>query len=135
MVAGQVADLRFAEGHDQAAKISSERLLAMHRQKTGALIRYSAEGVAVLARSSPEQRRQVRKFGETLGLAFQVADDLLDYNPAAAERNGLPAQIGVEKTRDLLIKLSDECRQFLKPFGAKAAALTTLIEKNQSRKI
>ena len=52
-----------------------ERLQAM---KTGALIRFACEAGAILGRAAPEQRRALIVYGERLGAAFQIADDLLD---------------------------------------------------------
>ena len=73
MVGGQDMDLD-AEGK----QISLERLEDLNARKTGALIRCACESGAVLGMASDKQREALRFFGEKLGLALQITDDLLD---------------------------------------------------------
>ena len=77
MAGGQCLDLEAdklgAPARPDLAHI--ERLQAM---KTGALIRYACEAGAILGRANAAQRRALAQFGERLGAAFQIADDLLD---------------------------------------------------------
>lgn len=78
MVGGQVDDLA-AEGAD----VDLERLELIHRRKTGALLAASVRGGARAAGASPEALEGFERYGEALGLAFQIADDVLDATSTA----------------------------------------------------
>lgn len=131
MVAGQVADLHMARG---SFDVSAEDLLRMHERKTGALIRYASEGVAVLARRPQAEQTLIREFGAKLGLAFQIADDLLDFDPERPEKNGLPYILGEKKTRELLNSVSQDCETILLKFNGRASQLVGLVKKNMNRR-
>jgi geranylgeranyl pyrophosphate synthase len=73
MVGGQWLDLE-AEGR----RLSLADLIQVHRGKTGALIRASCVLGGIAADAGPEPSRALRVFGEEIGLAFQIADDVLD---------------------------------------------------------
>jgi len=79
MVGGQVADLEA----ERADAVDVERVRWIHRHKTGALLAASVEIGAVVAAASPAERVVLRRYGEALGLAFQIADDLLDRTATA----------------------------------------------------
>jgi farnesyl diphosphate synthase len=81
MVGGQMIDL-LAE-HDHTLDIGA--ITRLQRLKTGALIAFSCEAGAVLGKASAEQRRALIGYAHDLGLAFQIADDLLDAEGTAAE--------------------------------------------------
>jgi len=70
-----------------------DQLMQIHRMKTGALITASLEMGASIADASADQRQRLRKYGECCGLAFQIADDLLDVT-------GNGAKLGKETGRD-----------------------------------
>nr|WP_244670010.1 farnesyl diphosphate synthase [Kaistia sp. 32K] len=130
MAGGQMLDLQAeAETPDEA---SIRRLQAM---KTGALIRLSCEAGAILGRASPEDRARIRRFGEIIGLAFQLADDILDET-ATAEALGkatgkdssrgkgtLVGLHGVARARAMLDDLVAEAEALLAPYGARAKTL------------
>ena len=130
MGGGQMLDL-MAETHapDEAGIV---RLQAM---KTGALIRFACEGGAVAAGADPQRRSSLRRYGEAIGLAFQLADDLLDVTQSAeamgkatgkdadAGKGTLVGLRGVEWTRGRLDKLVDEACDHLSPFGEAATTL------------
>lgn len=91
MIGGQVADLAVA-----ARKKSFKEHLYISRCKTGQLIRVSALAGALSAGASPRQIRGITRYGECLGLAFQVVDDILDkdgfceaMSPHAAARKAV----------------------------------------------
>ncbi|QNT71141.1 polyprenyl synthetase family protein [Defluviicoccus vanus] len=73
MVGGQMLDLLAAESSLQMAEITR-----MQRMKTGALIAFSCESAALLGKASDSARHALRAYAHDLGLAFQIADDLLD---------------------------------------------------------
>ena len=78
MVGGQVDDLA-AEGAD----VDLARLESIHRRKTGALLAASVRGGAVAAGADPETVEDLTRYGTALGLAFQIADDVLDATSTA----------------------------------------------------
>ena len=88
MVGGQAIDLKAAD-----KKFSLEELTHLHRLKTGALIRVSVEGAALIAGANRDQKDMLRAFGEGLGLAFQVADDVLWLFPVTNPESGLVCQL------------------------------------------
>jgi len=131
MAGGQMLDLQAEKDTPDEAAI--RRLQAM---KTGALIRFSCEAGAILGRATAEDRDRIRRFGEVVGLAFQLADDILDET-ATAEALGkatgkdssrgkgtLVGLYGVTSVRAMLDGLVTEAEALLAPFGAGAATLS-----------
>lgn len=130
MAGGQALDLDAARHAPDEAGII--RLQAM---KTGALIRYACEAGAILAGAPEEDRERLAEFGSAIGLAFQLADDLLDItaNPetmgkatgkdAAAGKATLPSLYGVEWTRTQLRGLVAQAHALLEPYGERADLL------------
>jgi farnesyl diphosphate synthase/geranylgeranyl diphosphate synthase type II len=94
MVGGQWLDLA-AEGKD----LTTNQLAEIHRGKTGALIRACCELGGVAAGADPAQMAALRAFGQEVGLAFQVADDLLDAT-------GSSEALGKTAGRDALLAKS-----------------------------
>ena len=106
MVGGQMIDL--AAEHGGA---DYELTVTLERMKTGALIAFSCEAGAILARRDGELRRALRGFGQDVGLAFQIIDDVLDVvgdeaalgktvgKDAAAGKATFTAALGVEGAR------------------------------------
>lgn len=148
MITGQALDMylentglpNYLEQHTSAnSQNSSERAFQviekMHRLKTGALIRVCVEGVAVLAGVSSEERSLLRKVGEDIGLAFQVADDLLDANDANQDSRSFVGILGVSGTRSLLDQLSEKICQNLRCLKYETRNLVQLVQYNQTRKL
>ncbi|MFC1475278.1 polyprenyl synthetase family protein [Candidatus Zixiibacteriota bacterium] len=73
MIGGQIADVE-AEGKD----VTKDDIINIHKRKTGALIRSSVRIGAILADASDELLKKLTFFGEKIGLAFQIIDDILD---------------------------------------------------------
>lgn len=108
MVGGQYIDLE-SEGKD----LPLAALQELHRRKTGALIRVSVRAGAMLGGADDAQLRSLTEYGEHLGLAFQIADDILDVAGNAetmGKRTGMdaerhkstyPALVGLEEARRL----------------------------------
>jgi farnesyl diphosphate synthase len=131
MVGGQALDLA-AERRPTLPEAEIRQLQAM---KTGALIAFGCEAGAVLAGAAPRERTVLRRFGEALGLAFQLADDLLDETADAATlgkaagkdaargKKTLPALHGQDWTRLELARLVGEAEAMLEPFGERAETL------------
>ena len=80
MVGGQMIDL-IAE----TRRLDIGAITRLQRMKTGALIAFACEAGAILAKAAPERRAALRGYAHDLGLAFQIADDLLDVEGSAAE--------------------------------------------------
>jgi len=82
MIAGQILDIE-AEGK----QINLDQLNQIHQYKTGALITASIEIGGMIAGATPEQLLNLRQFGQSVGLAFQIIDDLLDVT-SSEEKHG-----------------------------------------------
>jgi geranylgeranyl pyrophosphate synthase len=92
MVGGQMEDLA-ATGHvTSSGRDQEDRLELIHRTKTGCLLEASVELGALLAGASEGTRRAFSEFGEGLGLAFQVADDILDATATAGDIGKSPGK-------------------------------------------
>jgi len=142
-----IADLARASGPagmagGQALDLEAERraldepaIRRMQAMKTGALIAFAAESGAILAGAPDEDRARLRRFGEIVGLAFQLADDLLDETADAATlgkatakdaargKKTLPALHGQDWTRRELERLVTQAEALLAPYGDKAETL------------
>jgi len=107
----------------------------MQQLKTGKMISASTEVGALLADAGDEARRRMKRFGELIGLAFQIRDDLLDISGLAEElgkspgKDGsagkatLPALIGESRARREAEHLVSEAVAALEPFGEAAEPL------------
>ena len=108
MVGGQAADIALG------SSITTEATLArVHQLKTGALIRASVRMGALAGRASPSKLDQVTLYGEYLGLAFQLADDVLDADEAD-DPKGPPSFVrllGLEQTKSRAASLSAQALQ------------------------
>ena len=130
MAGGQSLDIE-AEGH----KRSEDQIRQMQAMKTGALLRYACEAGAMLAKAVSEDRARVTRFGTIIGLAFQLADDLLDVTATSeqlgktagkdltSEKATLVSLYGIEKTRTMLADLIQEAETLLAPYGERAETL------------
>ncbi|HWC95773.1 MAG TPA: farnesyl diphosphate synthase [Candidatus Sulfopaludibacter sp.] len=141
MIGGQVADL---EGEGKPP--NAELLETIHRAKTGALLRASLRLGAIFAGATAEQYAALSCYGEHIGLAFQIVDDILDVEEssealgktagkdAAQHKITFPAVYGLEKSRRMA---EEECRrahQVLEPFGERAVRLHELADLIVHRK-
>ncbi len=130
MVGGQAIDMG-----SKKESITLDELRIMHRMKTGALIRVSGVGAAIYCRASEEKLAQISVFADNLGLAFQVSDDLLDYDPEKPEPGSYPALLGVEKTREFLNELTNTCLAALRDWPASADPLRAIARYNRDREL
>jgi farnesyl diphosphate synthase len=126
----------------QALDLAAERqapnetgITTLQAMKTGALIRFACEAGAIIAGAPEDDRRRLRAFGERIGLAFQLADDLLDLT-ADAETMGKATGKDAARGKGTLVSLHGRawgeenlCRQvseaagLLSPYGDRAAIL------------
>jgi farnesyl diphosphate synthase len=132
MVGGQCLDLE-ADKLGQPPRPTLADVRRLQTMKTGALIRYACEAGAILGGGDGEQRRALSVYGERLGRAFQVADDLLDVEGEAAtvgkaigkdaRKATLVSLMGVDAAKAELAKLEADALAALQPFGARADVL------------
>jgi geranylgeranyl diphosphate synthase type II len=119
LVGGQVDDLGFdAEVADPGA------IESVHLRKTAALIASSIVGGALLAGADPSAVARLRRFGEAVGVAFQIADDLLDAD--TPESCSLVQALGAEAARSRGEELLKDALQVVEPFGERAEPLRAL---------
>jgi geranylgeranyl diphosphate synthase type II len=135
MVGGQVADLE-AEGR----AVQPAELEYIHRSKTAALIRASVVAGAIGGGAVDEDVARLKRFGETIGWAFQVVDDILDVEEssaalgktagkdAAQQKATYPSLYGLEKSRQFAKELEARAMAEIEPYGPRAARLRELAE-------
>ncbi len=136
MVCGQMLDLQ-AEGQ----QISQQELETIHRNKTGALISAAIMMAAVTQFAGTDQAiPQLRQFGQSIGLAFQVQDDILDIisdtqvlgktagKDELVEKSTYPALMGLQEAQAYALELHDQAFEALTYFGENAAELYQIAE-------
>jgi farnesyl diphosphate synthase len=134
MVGGQALDLEAGTNH---ASVSPDvaHIARLQAMKTGKLIAVACEMGAILGQAPAEQRARLKHYGECLGFAFQISDDLLDAEgsatnvgkatgkDAAAGKATLVSLVGVERAREHMDKAAAAAIEALATFGDKAAIL------------
>ena len=135
LIAGQVLDLE-----SEGKRVSLPLLRFIHESKTAALLRATIRLGAMSANATPARLHSLSDFGTALGLAFQVIDDILDVTQSsetlgksagkdlASEKATYPSVIGLEASRKVARKLTEEAHRSLKPFGLKAEILHGLAD-------
>ena len=140
MIAGQVLDLA-AEGRS----LDAVELKSIHRSKTGALLSTSVWLGAWLGGSGAEELEALQHFGQKIGLAFQIVDDVLDET-ASKETLGktagkdrergkatYPALLGIEQSRRYVRELTEQARDAVRPLGRRAELLVGISEFLETR--
>jgi geranylgeranyl diphosphate synthase type II len=135
MVGGQVADLE-AEGK----QVGGDTLEYIHRAKTAALIRAAITAGAICGGASKDDVARLRHFGETIGWAFQVRDDILDVEESSAalgktagkdiaqKKATYPAVFGLKRSHEISNELSSQAIADLAAYGDRAARLREIGE-------
>lgn len=141
MIGGQVHDI---EGEGQPP--TPELLDAIHRAKTGALLRASVRMGAICASATPDQYQALSRYGEHIGLAFQIVDDVLDVeqpSEALGKTAGkdvqqgkitFPAVYGLEKSKRMADSELTRAHESLEPLGDRAYWLHQLADLIVHRK-
>jgi geranylgeranyl diphosphate synthase, type II len=141
MIGGQVADLE-GEGKTPGAQL----LETIHRAKTGALLRASLRLGAIYAGASDEQYAALSCYGEHVGLAFQIVDDILDVEEssealgktagkdAQQQKITFPAVYGLDESRRMAAEECQRAHQTLEPFAGRAGRLHELADMIVQRK-
>ena len=140
MIGGQVADLE-AEGKP----VEEEQLHYIHRSKTGALIRSSVRLGAIYAGAPKDEDEALSRYGEQIGLAFQIVDDVLDVvstsktlgktvgKDVAQLKATFPALYGVDESRKRAMEHFTLACEALDSFGDRALRLRQIADKIVNR--
>ncbi len=126
LIGGQMLDLEKAKGKRQKAKLNDKTSVPgeweeIARRKTAALITASVEAGALAGRASVSSRARLRRFGQALGVAFQLKDDLHD-------RDGMVRAVGGERVAQRAAELLQRARRTLEPLGERAGLLRELTD-------
>jgi len=136
MVGGQMLDLA-AEGRfgKNDTPQGEKDVLTLQAMKTGAILKFCCTAGAILGNAPPAKRNAVNRYGQVIGQAFQIADDLLDVEgdtatlgkaagkDAAHGKATLVDLLGIAGARARLAQLVKDAEDALAPFGAAAAIL------------
>jgi farnesyl diphosphate synthase len=130
MVGGQALDLAAEQAKPRDAEIRT-----LQAMKTGALFRFACEAGAILGRAAKDKQRRLADFGSALGLAFQIADDLIDATGKAAKAGKATAKdarrgkatlvglYGVAVATQMLDKAVEDAVALLVPLGTQGERL------------
>jgi geranylgeranyl diphosphate synthase type II len=122
----------------QGKPFTAEQLQYIHASKTAALIETSVHCAALLAETDESGVVQLRAFGRSVGLAFQIVDDILDVEGSAAElgktlgkdrreeKATYPALYGVEESRVIVSALVDKALEAIEFLGTRGEVLGEL---------
>lgn len=135
MAGGQMMDLEAEKASFDLATVSR-----LQQLKTGALIGFCVEAAAIMARIPPEGRRSLHGYARDIGLAFQIADDLLDVEgdaalagkalgkDAAAGKETFVSLLGVERAREQGRLLVSQAKAHLHGYGGEADLLRAIAD-------
>lgn len=135
MAGGQMMDLEA-----EKASFDLPTVTRLQQLKTGALIGFCVEAGAILGHVPPEGRTGLRGYARDIGLAFQIADDLLDVEgdealagkalgkDAAAGKETFVSLLGVERAREQAHMLVEQAKAHLHGFGAQADLLRAIAD-------
>ncbi len=141
MVGGQVVDI---QSTDQEVDLNT--LLSLHSRKTGALIRACLRVGGIVGGASEDTLEILTTYGERVGLAFQIVDDILDLTGKTEElgktagkdssqrKATYPAQVGLDRSRQEVERLVAEAQSALRPLGEEAWMLRELADYIASRR-
>jgi farnesyl diphosphate synthase len=135
MAGGQLLDLAAEGRFGGKRKLGEKEIAALQAMKTGALIRFACRAGAILGGADEASLAALDRYGNTIGQAYQIADDLLDVagetatvgkatgKDAAAGKATLVAALGRDAAQTRLTALVKEAEAALEPFGAPAETL------------
>lgn len=146
MAGGQMLDLQ-AEGRFEAPhKLALNEIEQLQRMKTGALLAGCCEAGAILGGATVSHKNALAEYSRALGLAFQIVDDLLDYEGDAAATGKAVGKdaakgkatfvsiLGTEAAKQKLDELVKTAKDALTPFGDKAELLASSADFVAARK-
>jgi geranylgeranyl diphosphate synthase type II len=135
MVGGQVVDIL-----QEDREVDLATLLYLHTHKTGSLIRACLRVGGIISSAGSEQMEALTRYGDRIGLAFQIVDDILDLEgslQALGKRAGsdlrkkkatFPGLLGLEESRQRARSLVGEAKHALSVFGDRGAALGAIAD-------
>ena len=140
MIAGQVQDVSL-----EGKEISFEQLSYIHAHKTGDMITGALLSGLELCHPAQQQREALRRYGENVGLVFQIVDDVLDVTAgeelgksrgkdALEGKTTYASLFGVEQSMRIAKEKNEEAKKALEVFGSKAEMLCALADSMLSRK-
>lgn len=133
MIGGQCIDLFY-----ENRSIDIETLKSMHERKTGALIAASLSAGAIIAGACEENIRNIYEFGKLIGLAFQIADDILDIEgnvdrlgkqtgkDMSKHKSNFISFYGVDKSKKIASEIIENAKKMLDIYGKKGYYLREL---------
>lgn len=140
MVGGQAIDLEAERLAVAGQRMDMAEIARLQAMKTGALIGFSAEAGAILGQASPAARAALRSYAADLGLAFQIADDILDHEgdaalvgkrlgkDAAAGKATFVGLLGLEGAKARARQLCEAAQGHLSPISGDTGILHALAE-------
>ncbi len=141
LIAGQVQDLE-----NENRESTLDEVKTTHLNKTAALITCSIRLGAMAGQATPPELKKLTRYGQDLGLAFQVIDDILDVTStkeimgkstgadAKNQKSTYPKLLGLEKSQEYAAELIADAHRQLKSFGKKAAPLAAIADFFLTRK-
>ncbi len=135
LIAGQVADLEA-----ERKRLTIREVRFIHERKTAAMIVLPIRLGAMVANATPAELKALTEFGQALGLAFQILDDILDVTATSeqlgksagkdlkASKATYPAVIGLEASRKEAARLTKKAHDALRIFGTKSSRLAQMAE-------
>jgi geranylgeranyl diphosphate synthase type II len=123
MIGGQVGDLEALDD-----PLNADLIEYVHAHKTGALIAVSVWAGARLGTDDPDALARLGRFGERIGFAFQIVDDILDHAERPEEPANYAACHGVAAARERAQSLIKDAKEDLEPFGGQASLLRDLAD-------
>lgn len=131
MIGGQVLDI-LTHSKSVSSRIALENI---YRKKTGALFKSSVRLGALLSGATRKGMEVLEKYGENIGLAFQISDDLIDYQQEKKkDQLNYPRLYGVQSTKKRIVKLTEKAKEALKFFGPRAKLLSQFADLIANRK-
>lgn len=140
MIGGQCIDL-----YSENRSIDIDTLKKMHAQKTGALITASLEVGAVISKADEGDIKNIMEYGSLIGLAFQVADDILDvsgsreklgksiHKDSGCHKSNFISFFGLEKSKQIEKELIEKAKSLLSVYGDRGNYLSKLADYIISR--
>jgi len=144
LAGGQVMDLE-CEGKS-SDEVTLDDLKWIHTHKTATLLQVAVASGAILAGATPEEVKACEKFALNIGLAFQVADDILDVTASTedlgktagkdedTDKTTYPKLLGLDGAKAEAKRLIEEAKSSLEPFGERAVPLMAIADYIIDRK-
>lgn len=128
MVGGQAAELAVAEVAAGSSRTALGEADEIYRRKTGALFRAAVRMGGILAGADDRELEALTSYAADFGLAFQIVDDIHDFDPGAGRRTQLnyPAQVGLEEARRVAADLMRQAGDGVRVFGSRAESLRAI---------